>query len=251
MAVQGNAEMLQGAIDERRIDMARELLALLEAGRNEEADAQLTRMCGEMDAALFQEVGRLTRELHEAMNGFLLDDRVSEIALQEIPDAAERLRYVITTTEQAAHATLNAVEKSLPLAEELRRGSETLGDAWDRFRDRRMTVSDFKSMSADISVFLDLARSHSKVLHAELSEVLMAQGYQDITGQIIKRVIKLVEDLEGRLVNLVRITGSRYQQHKDHDDPSILEGPVVPGINQGSVVEGQDDVDDLLSSLGF
>ncbi len=243
--------MLQGTIDERRIDMARELLALLEAGRNEQADAQLTQMCGEMDAALFQEVGRLTRELHEAMNGFLLDDRVSEIALREIPDAAERLRYVITTTEQAAHATLNAVEKSLPLAGELSSGAETLGEAWDRFRERRMTVSDFKSMSEDISRFLDLARGHSKVLHAELSEVLMAQGYQDITGQIIKRVIKLVEDVEGRLVNLVRITGSRYQQHKDHDDPAILEGPVVPGINQGSVVEGQDDVDDLLSSLGF
>ncbi len=247
----GSVGIVEQARDEGRIAAARELLALLEAGDNQAADEQLVAMCGEMDAALFQEVGRLTRELHEAMNGFLLDDRVSEIALQEIPDAAERLRYVITTTEQAAHATLTAVEKSLPLAAELRGGAESLGEAWDRFRGRRMTVSDFKSMSEDISGFLDLARGHSAVLHQQLSEVLMAQGYQDITGQIIKRVIELVEDVEKRLVNLVRITGSRYQRGKDHGDPGVLEGPVVPGVDSGDVVQGQDDVDDLLSSLGF
>ena len=246
----GNAD-LEAPRRENRLAMARELLALLEAGDDEAADQQLVAMCGEMDSALFHEVGRLTRELHEAMNGFLLDDRVSEIALHEIPDAAERLRYVITTTEQAAHATLNAVERSLPLAEELRDGAEALGEAWDRFRGRRMTITDFKSMSQDISAFLDLARGHSSALQTQLSEVLMAQGYQDITGQIIKRVIELVEDVEKRLVNLVRITGDRYQRGGDHTDPSVLEGPVVPGVVSGNVVHGQDDVDDLLSSLGF
>jgi chemotaxis protein CheZ len=80
----------------------------------------------------------------------------------------------------------------------------------------------------------------------------MAQDFQDLTGQIIRKVINLVHDVEEKLVMLVRITGGKLDRNNDeHRDPNQLEGPRVPGVNQGEQMTSQDDVDDLLSSLGF
>jgi chemotaxis protein CheZ len=84
--------------------------------------------------------------------------------------------------------------------------------------------------------------------------VLLAQGYQDITGQVIRKVIDLVNDVESKLVQLIRLSGQRKndEQQASGSVPDISpQGPVVPGVDKGDVVNGQDDVDDLLSSLGF
>ena len=89
-------------------------------------------------------------------------------------------------------------------------------------------------------------------MHASLSEVLMAQDYQDLTGQIIRKVITLVQNVEQKLVKLVRITGNKLDDSKGAtDDKKELSGPAIPGLDQGDQVTNQDDVDDLLSSLGF
>lgn len=88
-----------------------------------------------------------------------------------------------------------------------------------------------------------------------MNEVMMAQDFQDLTGQIITRVIELVEEVEGNLVELVRLTGERIatvpDQKDDRAEEIKAEGPHVPGLGDSKVVNGQDDVDDLLSSLGF
>jgi len=78
----------------------------------------------------------------------------------------------------------------------------------------------------------------------------MAQDFQDLTGQIIRQVINLIRDVEAKLVHLVKISGAQAQECRDEGSDK-LEGPVIPGVDQGDVVKGQDDVDDLLSSLGF
>jgi chemotaxis protein CheZ len=80
----------------------------------------------------------------------------------------------------------------------------------------------------------------------------MAQGFQDLTGQIIRRVIALVEELEGNLVELVRISGQNLltEQRAETKSHAEASGPPVPGLDKGTV-SGQDEVDDLLSSLGF
>ncbi len=233
------------------LEKAKQLVASIEAGDLETADKTLEELSDFSDSTLFREVGRLTRELHEAINGFLLDAKIAELAQREIPDASERLSYVIEMTERSANTTLNAVEASLPLADELGEKAGQLSDEWDRFKGRKLSVEDFRTLSDDLSGFLEVARGHSQSLHKNLSEVLLAQDFQDLTGQIIRKVIALVTDIEDKLVQLVRISGSKLPDVKYQSHADTLEGPVVPGIDQGDVVRGQDDVDDLLSSLGF
>ena len=152
-------------------------------------------------------------------------------------------------TEQAANTTLTAVEESMPVSEELANVSKKLAAEWDRFRGRKMELTDFRALSTDIGDFLTLASGHSKILNDKLTEVLMAQGYQDLTGQIIRRVINLVQDVEEKLVRLVAISGSARQPVEKKEKE--MEGPAVPNVEQGEMVTNQDDVDDLLSSLGF
>ncbi len=239
---------------ESRLQQARALVAHLEAGEVEQADLltrQISRSC---DSELFIELGRLTRELHEAINGFLLDDGLADLVNHEIPDATERLRYVITMTEQSANTTLGAVEQSMPLVEALQSQALELAGSWQRFRDRELTVDEFRTLSGTLNEFLGRLSQDSEQLQGKLSEVLMAQGFQDLTGQIIRKVINLVQDVEGKLVQIIRLSGEKQgvqQAVADAPAHSEASGPVVPGVDKGDVVHGQDEVDDLLSSLGF
>jgi len=235
-----------------QLQLARNLVASLESGAEHDASDIIDELAGSRDRLLFREVGRLTRELHTAINDFMLDSRIADLAQNEIPDAAERLRYVITMTEQAADTTLSAVEASLPLSEEISNDASRLAERWQKFNSRKLTVGDFRHLSEDLGTFLRATQDNSKRLHDQLSEVLMAQGFQDLTGQIIRRVIDLVSDLEDKLVQLVRIAGSAPQKEEEASGPDIAPaGPAVPGVDKGDLVSGQDDVDDLLSSLGF
>ena len=233
------------------LEKAKRLVASIEADDMIATDKVLEELSDFTDNTLFREVGRLTRELHEAINGFLLDAKIADLAQREIPDASERLSYVIEMTERSANTTLNAVEASLPLADELGNKAALLADEWDKFKGRKLSVDDFRTLSNDLSSFLEVASGHSQSLHKNLSDVLLAQDFQDLTGQIIRKVITLVTDIEDKLVQLVRISGSKLPETKYKSDAHTLEGPVVPGVEQGDVVHGQDDVDDLLSSLGF
>ena len=236
-----------------RLDLAQALVARLQAGEEAEADQLIETLSqGCKQDELFIEVGRLTRELHDAINGFLLDARITDMTTVEIPDAKERLNYVITMTQQSADRTLNEVEKCLPMVEAMEKQSAQLSEEWNKLRMRLLSKDDFRELSDSLSGFLEQTRQDSSDLHTSLSEVLMAQDFQDLTGQIIRKVIALVHDVEQKLVKLVRITGNKL------DDASTtkkgkeeLAGPAIPGLDQGDQVTSQDDVDDLLSSLGF
>jgi chemotaxis protein CheZ len=171
---------------------------------------------------------------------------------KDIPDAKERLQYVITMTEKAANQTLNAVESLLPVSQELNKQAEQLSGKWERFLDRDMPVAEFEDMSAEITKHFYQSKGSLQHVQQGLNEILMAQGFQDITGQIIKRVIELVHDLEISMVQLIRVSGSKDTEYKMVNEPD-LPGPIVPGIDdrKGEVATNQDDVDDLLSSMGF
>ena len=120
---------------------------------------------------------------------------LSGLAESEIPDAKERLNYVITMTEQAANKTMDAVEQCLPLSDHLQAQSEALRERWERFRSRDLSLEEFRELSQELDEFFPKILSDSKMLHSNLSDVLLAQDYQDITGQIIRRVITLVQDI--------------------------------------------------------
>ncbi len=238
-----------------KLELARSLVQQLENGQDEEALTVIAQLAGFRDSLLFQEVGRLTRELHDSINSFVVDANIAEMASSEIPDAAERLTYVIDMTEEAANTTLNAVEDAMPLAETLHKDAQHLSDLWGKFNARQLNVQDFRELSNELSVFLRDTQENSEALNAKLSAVLMAQGYQDLTGQIIRKVIDLVHDMEDKLVELVRLSGAQSAAELSavkSEDPGIQAmGPLVPGVDKVDAVKGQDEVDDLLSSLGF
>lgn len=238
----GNAELL---------GKARELVAALEAGNTDAATARLDELTRMRETDLFRELGRLTRTLHDALNAFSLDDRLVKLAEYDIPDARERLRYVVSKTEQAAHRTLRAVEESVPLATALeQRAREHMAD-WERFLRREMDVKEFRALTHTLSEFLSGVMADSKRLHENLAEVLMAQDFQDLTGQVIDRVIHLVEEMENGLVQLIRVTGSRMQGTTPEGSATAAEGPQIRTEGRTDVVSNQDDVDKLLASLGF
>ncbi len=234
-----------------RLALAKDLVIALEQGNELEADKLLDKIAGQKESQLFQEVGQLTRQLHDTMVGFSLDSKITSMTENDIPDAKERLQYVITMTEDAANQTLNSVEELLPVSQTLNEQAAELSTKWERFLDREMPFDEFKSMSAEITKHFQQSKGSLLQVQNGLNEILMAQGFQDITGQIIKRVIDLVQDLELSMVELIRLAGSDKQEGQATEH--ALPGPVVPGVDDkgGDVANSQDDVDDLLSSLGF
>jgi chemotaxis protein CheZ len=235
---------------------ARALVEQVEAGDMQQAGQLMDKIGRLRESDLFQQLGKLTRDLHESLNSFRFDARIAELAEQEIPDAKQRLNYVIGMTEQAAHRTLTAVETALPLSDELRGKAAALKDRWRRLLRRELDARQFKALSDEVVDFLDLAEQNCAMTHRHLSAVLMAQDYQDITGQIIRRVIATVQDTEESLVRLIRISGQRMAppravkcngSARKHEP----EGPQINPQARPDVAANQDDVDNLLSSLGF
>lgn len=238
------------------LDLARQLVKQIEEGDGDGADHTIEKLTCIRETALFQELGALTRALHEALKSFKVDTRLSDIAANDIPDARERLNHVIAMTEQSAHRTLTAIETSLPLIDEIGDQARYLNGQWQRFRNRELSADEFRRLSQEVNVFLQLSHSHGSILQRSLSEALLAQDYQDLTGQIIRHVIKLVQEVENGLVALVRIPGAYMSEAppaaivRSEKDVRRGQGPALPGRDE-DVVCGQDEVDDLLSSLGF
>ena len=206
----------------------------LESGGSVDAPPALTEMLQARDDGFYRRVAELTARLHRAVVELRLDERLSRLAGDSMPDARHRLRYVVTVTEQAAHRTLDLVEQ-------LQDGSAALGAAAEALR-----VSD-DAISRDIGVQL---AQQTQQMRSRLTELAMAQEYQDLTGQIIKRVITMVEDLEGALIELLGAHADRIKSAEPApitEGKSELLGPAVPGQASAS----QQDADSLLADLGL
>lgn len=239
------------------IDQARLVVQHLEAGDQAAADEIIHSITLEQSKELFSEVGKLTRQLHDSLTTFKLDDRINSLMESKIPDAKSRLEYVIEETEKAANSTMDAVERSMPIAEQLNQRLDSIMPEWKKLMCRQIELGEFKTLCLDLDRLLSDATKDSETLNSMLTEVLMAQGYQDLTGQVIRRVIELVKEVEEHLVDMVATFG-HPEQVKDKPQPSVksgdkvkAEGPIIDASKRDDVVNSQDDVDDLLSSLGF
>ncbi|MGL5359713.1 MAG: protein phosphatase CheZ, partial [Shewanella sp.] len=174
------------------LEQAQHLVELLSAGEQTQADDLLKELSAPIQRELFDEVGKLTRQLHSALTDFHLDNRLIELANTEIPDAKQRLNYVIDMTEQAANKTMDAVEACLPLANALTANIEKVLPTWDRLMRREIALSEFKSLCHDVQQLMRSSELDSNQLRELLNQILLAQDFQDLTGQMIRRVIDLV-----------------------------------------------------------
>lgn len=244
------------------LENARALVTELESGHSDQAEKIIEQLGRMREQSLFQELGKMTRQLHEAINSFAVDERMQSLAESDIPDAKARLNHVIEMTENSANRTLTAVENALPISEDLKARAGSLKEKWDRFRNKDMSVDEFRTMSKQIDEFLEVTTQSTARIHSDLSDIMMAQDFQDLTGQILRRVITLVQEVEDNLVELVRLSGGIEIESKaagksvgkTSKNETMMQGvgPAVPGVDVGGeLVTGQDEVDDLLSSLGF
>jgi len=206
---------------------------------------------------LFDELRDVTVSLKVALERFRLDARLADFAEREIPDARQRLAHVIKMTDEAAHRTLDLVEQSGPPAERTAKTAETLAEAWSRFRARQIETREFHLLLKRMDAFLPAARADSELIRRNLSEMLLTQGFQDLTGQILRGVIALVSELESSLAELARLSGAEHAP-ADREGERVVEehrarghGPAVPGVGQTEAAIGQQDVDALLSGLGI
>jgi len=228
------------------------LISDMESGNEEQAGKSLDELVRIRESSLYTELGKLTRDLHDSLNGFQVDTRFSAIANEEIPDAKERLNHVIEMTEKAADTTLGMIEDAIPICNALEDKAKTLDLELKNFNKREMSVEEFRGFLKSLNIFLDDTIEKNSLLKSKLNDVLMAQGFQDLTGQIIKRVILLVNEVEDKLVSIIKIAGATMTSEIVVEEDKIkAEGPHIPNIDKGDFVSGQDEVDDLLSSLGF
>ncbi|MGL4713564.1 MAG: protein phosphatase CheZ [Shewanella sp.] len=235
------------------LEQAQHLVELLSAGEQNQADDLCRELAAPLQRELFEEVGKLTRQLHSALMDFQVDNRLAELASTEIPDAKQRLNYVIDMTEQAANKTMDAVEECLPLANAVTVNIQKVMPAWDRLMRREIALTEFKVLCHDVQDLMSRSANDSTRLRELLNQILMAQDFQDLTGQIIRRVIDLVMEVESNLVSMLTVFGEQpiIESQIVQKNNIEAEGPIMNAELRQDVVTGQDDVDDLLSSLGF
>jgi len=238
------------------LERAQELIASLDSAEtsDEQLESQLDEINNLRDNSLFKELGKMTREIHDSIMNFRMDNRIADLAEVDIPDAKDRLEYVIEMTEKAANTAMAVIEDSSPLAEKLGGEAHQLKAQWEKFRKRELSPEELRAMGHDVETFFDESEQMTGKLLSGFTEIMMAQGFQDLTGQIIRQVIDLVHEIESNLVTLVKIQGESLvkEEKLEAREDAKLDGPQVPGKETSpDVMQGQDDVDDLLASLGF
>ncbi|WP_313952754.1 protein phosphatase CheZ [Accumulibacter sp.] len=239
------------------VDDSDELQALFEAvvsaQRTDSAPAdQESSPAGQeanVNDKVFQRVGQMARQLHDTL-GELGYHQLLDSAVAALPDAADRLNYVATLTEQAACKVLNATDLANPLQDELEVSSAALAGRWDALYANQMSVDEFKRLAEETRTFLkEGLPQKTGATKAQLLEIMMAQDFQDLTGQVIKKTIAVAQELEAQLMGVLIET--MPGERRTESVMSLLNGPVINAEGRSDVVATQQQVDDLLGSLGF
>jgi chemotaxis protein CheZ len=197
---------------------------------------------------VFHRVGQMTRLLHDTIRELGYDRMISETA-QKLPDARQRLSYISQMTEQAASRVLNATDIAKPIQDRVEQNSTTLHARWEKLYAKQLSVDEFKALASETRSFFNQTSLDSKVVNAQLMEIMMAQDFQDLTGQVIKKIVDMAATLETELLKvLIEVVP---EDKRTPSNEGLLNGPVINAEGRSDVVTGQEQVDDLLESLGF
>ena len=199
-------------------------------------------------AAVYTRLGQMTRQLHDSLHELGLDAALQD-AVQAMPDARERLDYIALMTEQAASRVLNATDIARPLQDRVQHGAQALHVRWEKVFAGELSVDEFRLLSGETRDFLAQTESDSCAINAQLMAIMMAQDFQDLTGQVIKRILSAAQTLEAQLLQVLLETAPPAV--KAERAGNLMNGPVTDGKAGGDVVTSQGQVDDLLESLGF
>lgn len=200
------------------------------------------------DKPMYDQLGAIVRQLHDSLNELGYDRSLAAVA-EEITDSKSRLEYVATLTEQAANKVLNAIDEGMPQQDELLKNAKEIEANWALLFAGKLSIEEFKMLAANSRQFSVKVATATEAEKARLMDIMMAQDFQDITGQIIKKVVAISQRLEIELAQLLRDNAPaefREKEKDKHKPVDLMAGPAVPASAMA-----QDDVDDLLADLGF
>jgi len=193
---------------------------------------------------VFQRIGHITRKLHDALQELGYDKQISD-AVGALPDAKTRLDYIARLTGDAADRVLNSVD--ILQSQQERIDSAALGLRLAVARD--VSPASASELAVEVTAFLDERDAVAAIQRNHITEIMMAQDFHDLTGQVIRKIVALASGLEEQLVKLLLETSPPEQRAKA--EIGFLNGPVVDAAARSDVVTNQAQVDDLLESLGF
>lgn len=194
---------------------------------------------------VYLRIGTLTRKLHDALRELGYVEAI-ESAVSSLPDARARLGYIERLTGEAAERVLAAAEASKEIQARLAHSARELTTRWPAMSGSAAAGETLASVSA----FLAQVQQQTGETNTHLTEIMLAQGFHDLTGQVLKRVVTVAETLEQQLVNLL-LDATPPEQRARLTEESSLAGPVMEAAGRDDVVTSQGQVDDLLESLGF
>ena len=197
------------------------------------------------DKPMFERLGGIVRLLHDSLRELGYDKALNE-ASSQINDAQDRLAYVASLTEQAANKVLNTLDDGMPAQDLLSKQSKAMENRWAALFAGKLSIDEFKVLAGDSRAFAAAVTEATEAEKARLLDIMMAQDFQDITGQLIKKVVTITKMVEHELAELLRDNAPPEVREKLHAKPALMSGPALP-----SVALDQDNVDDLLADLGF
>jgi chemotaxis protein CheZ len=193
-------------------------------------------------------IGHMTRSLHDSLRGLGLD-KLLLTAAEDIPNARDRLDYVARKSEEAAQKVLNATDAAIPLQEKIDEGARNITTAWNKLLQGEFTEETYRQCANQTVQFLGTVSQDTSGTKGHLMDIMMAQDFQDLTGQVIKKITELAQNIEQQLVQI--LIDYSPTDIKRHSGDGLLNGPQVNPVNKVDVVADQGQVDDLLDSLGF
>ncbi|POZ62334.1 protein phosphatase CheZ [Chromobacterium alticapitis] len=197
---------------------------------------------------MYEQIGQLTRKMHDALRDLGYDKSLEKVA-EAIPDAKDRLSYIASLTESSAERVLNATDIAKPFQDALENQANALSERWEKLYANLLSVEEFKMLAAETRQYLKEVPSQTQATNTQLLEIVMAQDFQDLTGQVIKKMMGMVKILETELVHF--LIEFSPDNKKGELNSSLLNGPVINPEGKADVVTSQQQVDDLLESLGF
>ena len=197
---------------------------------------------------VINQIGQMTRALHDSLRELGFDKNLETMAAS-IPDARDRLGYVAAMTQQAAERVLNATDAAGPVVDGLRSHAHQLSSDWQALFDGKIQIEEFKNLVTRTHAYLVEVPKQTKTLNSLIMEIVMAQDFQDLTGQVIKKILEVTQQMEKQLVALL-VENAPALAHASGDD-GLLNGPVISTAGRNDIVTNQDQVDDLLASLAF
>jgi chemotaxis protein CheZ len=190
---------------------------------------------------IFDRLGGIVRLMHDSLRELGYDRALSDAATQ-ITDAQDRLEYIASLTEQAANKVLNTIDEGMPAQDALAKNAKDMDARWTQLFEGDMSLEDFKKLATDSKQFSNAVLESTETEKARLLAIMMAQDFQDITGQLIKKIVAITQKVESELAQILRDNAPpELVKEKPHE---LMQGPTASALVQ-------DDVDSLLEGLGF